>query len=843
MSGIIQDLRYGLRVLAKNPGFTAVAVLTLALGIGANTAIFSIVNAVMLRSLPVRDPGRLVVFSDNPGEGMSMSSDIPTGKLREYPFPFFKFVSTHSRSFEGICAFQTPEDTVTVRQQGKTGGTVEVAQSKLVSGNFFSVLGVRTILGRPLTPADDRPGAPPVAVVSFDYWQRKLAGDRDVVGRTFDFDGVPATLIGVAPRGFFGVRMKQGSADFWMPLSLRPRMPLTVMPQAKNLLTDPNTYWLNMMGRLKPGVSLAQARAEVDNELRQYLTGRAGAKLTESDRQSIQHAYVPLAPGGRGLSRLRSDYSEPLRILLVIVGLVLLIACANVANLMLARATARQKEMAMRLALGGSRWRLVRQILAECALLAVAGSVAGALLAWWGVQVLVAMVAAKVPLNVQPDLKVLAFAAGVAALAVILSGLAPALRAARVDLVPALKSGTAPGSGERSRFGLGKGLVVFQIAASLLLMVGAGLLVHSLIDLENQNLGFSPQHVLLVNIDPELAGYDSKRLPGLYHELLDRIGALPGVRSASIGMTSPMSGSEAAFSVSVEGEPAPQGRNSPQIVAVGPGYFETEGIHIEAGRPIAAQDTASSTPIAIVNQAFVKKYIPRGNPVGLRVGMGTPFKAPGNQIVGVAADARYSSAREPAGPMLFLSAFQLQSVMAAVNEIEIRAAGDPASVAGEVRAAIRQIDPNLPITSVVPLERQVSNSLGQQRALSGLMGFFGILGLVLACVGLYGVMAYNVARRTREIGIRMALGAEKSSVLKMVVAQGLKLAFAGIAIGIVGSLLLTRFLASLLYGVKATDLLTFIAVSLILAAVALAASLIPARRAAKVDPMVALRYE
>jgi predicted permease len=597
------------------------------------------------------------------------------------------------------------------------------------------------------------------------------------------------------------------------------------------------------MGRLKPGASMAAAQAEIDGELRQYIAGRVGSKITEAQRQQIQRAYVELAPGGRGLSQLRHDYSEPLRILLAIVGLVLLIACANVANLMLARATARQREMAMRLALGGTRGRLVRQILAESVLLAIAGGAAGAILASWGVGVLVALVAAKLPLNVRPDVAVLAFTAGVSALAVILSGLAPAFRAAGVDLVPALKSGSSPDGGQRTRLGLGKGLVAFQIAASLLLLVGAGLLVHSLIDLENQNLGFSPEHVLLVNIDTELAGYNSKQLPGLYRELLDRVGALPGVRSASIGMTSPMSGSVAAFDVSVEGQPPPSGGGAPQVVAVGPGYFETEGMRIVVGRAISTQDTGSSAPVAVVNQAFARRFIPRGNPIGRRLGMGTPFKPPGIEIVGVVEDAKYSSAREPAGPMFFLSAFQLQSVMTYVNEIQIRATGDPASVTGEVRGAIREINPNLPITNVTTLAEQVNNSLGQQRAISGLTGFFGILGLMLACVGLYGIMAYTVARRTREIGIRVALGAGRSDVLGMVVGQGLKLTLVGVGIGIIGALAVTRFLSSLLYGVKPTDPPTFIAVSLILTAVALLASYIPAWRATKVDPMVALRYE
>ena len=852
MNSLLQDLKYGLRMLGRNPGFTAVAVLTLALGIGANTAIFSLVNAVMLRDLPVYDPGRLVLFSDNPGESMSISipdspSDLANmaGRQPLFSYPLYRDFRDHSRLFDGISAFQTSEDTLTVRPLGERSGGVQVAQGKMVSGNYFLVLGVRAVMGRTLAPADDQPTAPPVAVVSFNYWRNKLGGSASLMGSTVAIDGIPVTLVGVAPSGFYGVRTKPGSADFWLPLSLRPRLPLTVMPQAKSLLSDPNAYWLNLMGRLKPGVSLAQSRAEIDGELQQYIAGRIGSKITATDRQKIPHAYVELVPGGRGLSSLRHQYSEPLRILLAIVGLVLLIACANVANLLLARATSRQKEMAMRMALGGTRGRLVRQVLMESALLAVAGGVAGALLASWGVQVLVAMVAARVPLNVTPDLAVFGFTAGVAAIAVILSGLVPAIRAARVDLVPALKAGSGQDAGQRTKLRLNRGLVAFQIAASLLLMVGAALLVHSLVNLENQNLGFSPQHVLLVRINTELAGYQSKQLPGLYRELMDRVRALPGVRSASMGMTSPMSGSKASFDITVEGQAKPAGGGNPIVVLVGPGYFETEGMRMLAGRAISEQDTPDSEHVAVVNQAFLRKYVPGGNPLGRRLSEGDEFKAPGFQIVGVVKDAKYSSPREPAEPVLFLPAFQMQSAMILgyVNEIEIRTAGDPAAVTAEVRQAIHNIDSNLPITNVKTLAAQVNDSLGQQRALSFLTGFFGALGLLLACVGLYGIMAYNVARRTHEIGIRLALGAEGRDVLRMVVGQGFKLALIGVAIGIAGALVLTRFLASLLYGLEPTDPLTFIAVSLILIAVALLACYIPARRASKVDPMVALRYE
>ena len=481
IENFIQDVRYGVRMLARSPGFTAIAVLTLALGIGANTAIFSLLDSVMLRSLPVRDPARLVLFADSPRESMSINEPMSTGdaigqsgQWTLFSYPLYQHFRDHSRLFEGICAFQTPEDTLAVRVEGlKQPGAAQVAQGKLVSGNFFSVLGVRAAMGRPLTSEDDRQGAPPVVVVSFDYWRSKLGGEPAVLGRVVDIDGVPMTLVGVMPPGFFGERVVKDSADFWMPLSLRPLLTLTVMPQVKSLLANPNAYWLDMMGRLKPGVSRAQANAEIDGELRQYLTSMLGAKITASQRSQVEHDFITLAPGGRGLSSLRFEYAEPLHILLAIVGLVLLIACANVANLLLARSAARQKEMAMRLALGATRGRVVRQLLVENVLLAALGGVAGALLASGGVRILVSLVAAKVPLNVTPDLAVFGFTLSVMLLTAILSGLAPALKSTQVPLIPAIKGGSLSAATQPPRLGLGRSLVVLQIAVSLLLLVGA----------------------------------------------------------------------------------------------------------------------------------------------------------------------------------------------------------------------------------------------------------------------------------------------------------------------------------------------------------------------------------
>jgi macrolide transport system ATP-binding/permease protein len=856
MTTVLQDFRYGLRMLGKRPGFAAVAIMTLSLGIGANTAIFSLVNAVLLRNLPVRNPGQLVLFADDPGESMNFNEptpgeprSIPSGQWTLFTYPLYLNLRDHHQLFQGVCAFQTPEDTLSVRIEGeKGGGAVQVAQGKLVSGNYFSVLGVHTIIGRTLMPSDDRTGAPPVAVVSFKYWQSKMGGDPALVGRTVDMDGIPVTLVGVAPPEFFGERVKKDSPDFWMPLTLRPRLPLTVMPEVKSLLTNPNVYWLDLMGRLKPGVSLRQANAAVNGALRQYLTGWAGSKLTASERQQIQHAYITLAPGGRGLSQMRFEYAEPLDILLAVVALVLLIACANVANLLLSRAAGRQKEMAMRVALGATRGRLVRQLLMESLLLAVLGGIGGAILASWAVSALVALVAADVPLNVKPDVSVLAFAVGVSLITVILSGLAPALRSARVDLVPSLKSGTSPDTAERTRLGLSKSLVVFQVAVSLLLLVGAGLLLRSLDNLENQNLGFSPEHVLLVDLNPELAGYKAKELPGLYRELLRRVRQLPGVRSASIGGVSPMSGSEMSADFAAEGLARPRGRNTAELVPVGPEYFETEGMRLIAGRAIYSQDGGSSTTVAVVNQAFVHRFLLAGNPVGRRFSLGSRFRAPGFQIVGVVEDAKYGGASEAPPPMVFVSAYQLQAsqieeLLSSVNEIEIRAIGMPGGVAAEVRRVIHEVDPNLPVTDAKTLSEQVSDSLGQQRAISELTSLFGMLGLVLACVGLYGLMAHNVARRTNEIGIRMALGAQRRDVVWMVLRQTMLLIGLGIAFGIPIALALARSIASQLYGIRSTDPFTVVVAVVIMAAVGAIAGYLPARRASRVDPMVALRYE
>lgn len=840
---VVQDLRYGLRQLRRNPGFTVVAVLTLALGIGANTAIFSLINTVMLRQLPVRRPGQLVLFSDNAGQGMSIGTGLErNARWTEFSYPLYRDFVRRDQLLQGICAFQSGEDEATVRIAGKehTTGT-QVAQAKTVSGNYFAVLGINALIGRTLRPADDQPGSPPVTVASFKYWKNKLGGDPAIVGRELDINRKPVTLVGVMPRGFFGERVEAGPADLWLPIRLRPSILLSNVSWAKQFVSDPYTEWLNLMGRLKRGVSMTAANAEINGELRQYLSGLLGSKLTPRGRVELSHQYVQIAPGGRGLSTLRHVYSKPLQILLAVVALVLLIACANVANLLLSRATDRQREIATRMAVGATRARVVRQMLSESALLVILGGTTGALLSAWGVHIIVSLVAPKTPLNIKPDLSVLVFTLVISLITVILAGLAPSLRATRVDLVSAFKAGSS--SSRDARLGLGKRLMAFQIALSLVLLVGAGLLLRTLVNLEDQNLGFNPAHVLLVNIQPRLAGYKPNQLSNLYKELVDRISTLPGVRSASVGATSPMSGARQFTGVCIEGEPRQEGEDNVHIVRVGTRYFETLGISILAGRDFSAQDNLASPAVVLVNEAFARRFLPGENPLGRRLALDSSFKPPGLEIVGMVGDTRYTDPGENAGPALFIPVEQLEADSAYVDEIEVRSTGDPTAVTEEVRRAIHGIDSNLPVTNVKTLSSQVSGSLLQERIVSELTGVFGMLGLILACVGLYGVMAYNVSRRTNEIGIRMALGAQKLDVLRLVVSEGMFLALIGVGIGIAAALALTRFLSSLLYGVKSTDPETFIAVSLILTAVALLACYIPARRATKVDPMVALRYE
>jgi predicted permease len=831
---LIADVRYGLRQLRRNPGFTAVVVLSLALGIGANTAIFTVIDAVLLQSLPVKNPGRLVLLDNGSDQGTD-SGDPYIGRWPALSYDLYQYFARHNQSFQGLAAFRKGIDALEVRWPSvATHGQAERCLGHLVSGNYFTVMGVSAALGRVFVAADDVPDARPVAVISYDYWQRKFHDDASAVGRAVDLNGTPFTIVGITPADFFGERMGQ-APDFWVPLTFQPEI-----MQRESWLTRKDMYWLNFVGRLKTGVTRAQAQAILDVQLRQFLVAQVGAKPSARDQRAIQQAFVQLAPGRTGISRARELYSEPLRILMGIVALVLLVACANVANLLLSRSEARQREISTRLTVGASRERLIRQMFTESLLLAGFGGAAGLLLAFWSVRLLSTLVSRDLVMSVVTNPAVLAFTFAVSLITGLGFGLVPALRVSRTELSQAMK-GVSAGNRPQSR--LTRGLVVLQVAASLVLLAGAGLLVRTLVNLDGQYLGFNDDNVLLVQTDPRLAGFKAGDLDGLYRQLLARLNNLPGVRSATIAYYSPMSGHYSSTDLKIQGyTPHPNENMEVNENQVGPNYFETLGIPMLLGRPIGPQDTATSPRVVVVNQAFAQRFFRGQNPVGRQIWVGgRSSTTPPQQIIGLVADARVHNQREPPEPFAYMPLSQDPGFFA--GNIEVRTAGDPRGAAAEVRQAIKDVDSALPIVSVQTLRVQVNNRVNQQRLVARLSVLFSLLALILAAVGLYGVMAYWVTRRTHEIGIRMALGAQKSEVLRLVVGRGLMVTLVGTGFGLAAAFGLTRLIASSLYGVKTTDPLTFAAVSLVVIMVTLLASYIPARRASKVDPVVALRYE
>lgn len=836
METLIKDLKYGFRSLLKRKGFAVIAIVTLALGIGANTAIFTLVNAVLLKSLPVSHPEELVLFSDTTGEGTSLQ-DTPPREWKRFSYASYQYFRNHNQSFQDVTAFRSGETRLSVRTAGtQTGDAAQRASGHLVAGNYFSVLGVTAMRGRVLSPEDDSPSATPAAVISHKYWQQQLNSDQGVVGKAFVINGINFTVVGVTPPEFFGERVRR-SPDFWLPLSFQPQVELR-----KSYLEDGEAYWLMLMGRLNQGVRIEQAQANVNLAVRQFLTEQAGSQLNEDTARAIQNSSVKLTEGGQGISGLRVLYSRPLRMLMAIVLMVLLIACANVGSLLLSRAASRNAEISVRMALGASRFRIIRQLLTESLILAVTGGVLGVLLAQWGVTVLVTMVAKEAPLNTAPDFLILTFTAAVSIVAGLLFGLVPAIRASKTDLTSALKEKSRTGSG-RLRFNLSSSLVAMQVALSMVLLTGAGLFARSLLKLQHEDVGFDRENVLLVGVDPRLAGYKPAELTNLYQQLLDRLGSLGGVSSVTMATYSPMSGSGRTSSIKVRGyTPQPGEDSDVGDILAGPNYTETLGVPLIQGREIGMRDTPSSQKVAVINQSFVERFFKGQNPIGQAVSIDDDTET-WVEIVGVVGDLKFENTREKAEATVYRPILQVQNQSAYSVNIQIRTASNPSGLAPAVRQAINQIEPRLPIFSVTTLSEQVQETLKQDRLIAQLVSFFGALALMLASIGLYGVMSHGVARRTNEIGIRMALGAERGHIAWMVLRETLFLVITGLVIGIPTALLAARLISNQLFGLGAGDPLTVIAAAVGLTVVALLAGYLPARRATRVDPLVALRYE
>jgi predicted permease len=840
MNAFLQDARYAIRMLVKSPGFAVIAVVTLALGIGANTAIFSLIDAVMLKMLPVKDPRSLVLLAWDTSKWPGHWSQDGGDSRLSFSYPAFEQFREQNRSLSNLFAWVplgfTPQNTTV-----SVNGEPTLANGMMVTGNYFSGLGVTPLMGRTITDADEPEGAARVAVISYAYWTRQFARDPSVVGKNVALNGIPFTIVGVTPPQFYGVQ--PGTApEIWMAFADKQNL----RPWGENPYHDASVFtakdWicLNIMGRLKPSVSRAQAEAELDTIFRNWLT--ADWKPDRPDQ--VPHLQVWAA--SQGITDLRQGFEKPLYILMGAVGLVLLIACANLATLLLARATGRKKEITIRLAMGASASRIVCQLLTESVLLSLIGGLLGLALAGWATQGLLAMISSgvnQVILDVRPDSMVLLFTALASTLTGILFGIAPAFRAANIDLASAMKDTATNVTEGRRGHVLGKSLVVAQISASLVLMIGAGLFVRTLQNMQNKNLGFNQNNLLLFGLDPTRKGYHGERLANLFTQLRQQIKELPGVKGATLYEFAPLTDWSSNTSATMEGSSRKISNPMTRFGTVGSDFFATMQIPIVLGRDILDSDAMNSPKVAVVNETFVHHFLGDENPIGHSFHIGGSGKDPIRfEIVGVIKDVELTNVHDEPRPKAFIPYVQVPDRLNTMY-FEVRAGGDPTGLVSEVHEVVRQADPDLPLMNVRTQVEQTGEALTQERLFARLSSFFGLVALLLACIGLYGTMAYSVTRKTHEIGIRMALGAKPADVLGMVIGQGLSLAAVGVAIGIVAGFGLTRWIASMMYGVSATDPVTFAAVSVLLILVASLACYIPARRAMRVDPLIALRYE
>jgi predicted permease len=818
----LQDVRFAMRVLRRSPVYTVVMILTLAIGIGANTAIFSLVDAVIIKMLPVKNPEQL----------FAIDTYNLRGERINFSYPLFQHLRANTHTFTGVFAAIDGSNNVEINAPGFTQSFK--AEVQLVSGEYFQVLGVNALTGRTLTVDDDQ-SSNAVAVISYDFWKHRLGADGSIVGKSIQLKNQPFTVIGVTPPEFFGESVGR-APEIWVPLNTQPQF-----DRGQSFLGMPNLGWLRVIARVDPSVKTEQAQAALTVWLTQVQSDQ-----TELGRNGRRLHNAQIVQGSRGLSETREKFSTQLWILTAAVGVLLLIACANVANLLLVRTTARAKEVAVRLAIGAGRWRLIRQFLTESFVLALAGAGLGLIFASWGSRVLLVMASegkTPIPINVSLNLRILGFTILLALLTAVLFGLTPALCATRQNIGPTLKENLVP----RSQLRLTRFLVMIQVALSLLLLTGAGLFVQTLRNLRARSMGFDAGKVLQLRIDAQAAGYKDDQAPELYERVLNGVKSLPGIVSASTADSGFRMGNSRTCCIAVEGytfgvTEDRQIRSS----RVAPGYFQTMGLPILLGRDFQSQDVnlpnkskdrTTSRKVAIINASMARRFFGESNPIGKRFGWGDPPNLKyDTEIIGVATNAIYDNLREETPPLIYFPGSRGEVLV-------IRASAKPESVASSITNEIKAVDKDLIVSGITTVPQLVDQSLTLEKLLARLSSFFGLVALVLAAIGLYGVMAYGVVRRTKEIGIRMALGAQPGSVRWMVVRETLLLVFVGVAIGIPTSLALTRFISSLLYGVEPTDPPTILIGVVVTIISAVLASFLPARTASRVDPLIALRYE
>ena len=849
MNGFMQDLRYAMRQLAKSPGFTMTAVITLALGIGANAAIFTLVQGILLTSLPVTDTKQLFRIGDTDDCCVEGGYTNDNGDFSIFSYDLYLHLKKSAPEFEQLAAMQAGQNTYSVR---RGNAAAKALRGEYVSGNYFSTLGVGPALGRVLAESDDVPASAPVVVLSYQAWQGDFAGDPSVVGSMISIQSHPFTVAGIAPRGFFGDRVTDNPPAFWVPLANEP-----VIAGPSSILHHPDSNWLYPLGRLRTGVNVVPLQEKLSAALRQWLITRP--VYTDNGRTSeISKQHVMIVPGGGGIQNLQQETGTGLKMLMILSSVVLLIACANIANLLLARSTARRTDVSLRMALGASRTRLMRQIFTESVLLSCIGGLAGLAVAYAGSHVILGLAfpdAKNLPIDASPSLPVLGFAFAVSLLTGILFGTAPAWMSSHAEPAEALR-GSSRSTSDRSSLPQ-KVLVIFQAALSIVLLVGAVLMTRSLNNLEHQDFGVSTTNRYVLHLDVAGAGYTADRLQPLYRQMEARFAALPGVTGVGLALYSPLEGDNWGECVIQQGHaaPGPNDKCGSTWDRVNAGYLNTIGVPMVRGREFTQQDTATSPMVAIVNETFVKQFFPNQDVVGRHFGIDAVSYSSAFEIVGVFKDFKINNAKEKIRPVFLrptaqqftgykeenFTSTEVQSMF--IDSILLRFNRPQQDVESLVRRTLAGIDPNLTVNDLRSLDAQVAGNFNQDRLIARLTTLFGVLALILASVGLYGVTSYFVAQRTSEIGIRMALGSTRSGVVKLVLRGVLIQIGLGLTLGIPSALLGGYFMKSQLYGVGSYDPIALISATLILAACAIAAGFIPARRAASIEPMRALRTE